>query len=562
MAKKKMPGGGDINPIDQDVVNFSTSYINSPKYKERLANFYQYPDYIQRQRAANANDVQFYDNPGTSTEYVSSLNKIAVSPTMLAAERLNNPNMNPNLLRGEILAHEFSHANNANRIKSGTALSNLEEKYILNRNKDITPERRNDVLNQVKNDTSKYPSTILRNQEHDNAPTESKSDIDAVRYLLNKEGLYDARKSDINQDILNQARKNKNLKNSATFKRLQTNFNDNDLIDIMNKVAINNTNNTNTMARNGKKLPLYPTYDNGGGLSRNDDYGSKKKPYPSVNKNDFAGGGRSYPIPTKADAIDALRLAGLHGRDDVKAKVYKKYPSLKKGAYGMSIPPFGNRQVSTEEEPILYDPYADTVNNYFSDPSNNQIINDASLNSNPGLQGNQLGTFADQRGFNNPDLEAIRNNVSQRLQADPYQNYVPNNASLNGPSPYENEYMLNPADNSVVQSDYQPIDQSEPTQDKGKSNNGFGVNFNINSGQIIQGIEGAVNQVYDRQRGINENTRLKRRNAMAPGYNPYKYGTGSQAIFEKGGMIAGKTYDLTKTQIDHLKSQGYNLEIL
>lgn len=66
-----------------------------------------------------------------------------------------------------------------------------------------------------------------------------------------------------------------------------------------------------------------------GGLSRKKDYGSDKKPYPSVKSNDFAGGERSYPIPTKADARDALRLAGLHGRSDVKAKVYKKYPELK-----------------------------------------------------------------------------------------------------------------------------------------------------------------------------------------------------------------------------------------
>jgi hypothetical protein len=72
-----------------------------------------------------------------------------------------------------------------------------------------------------------------------------------------------------------------------------------------------------------------------GGLSRASDYGSSKKPYPSVNKSDFAGGGRSYPIPTKADAVDALRLAGLHGRADVKAKVYSKYPELKKAMGGM-----------------------------------------------------------------------------------------------------------------------------------------------------------------------------------------------------------------------------------
>ena len=69
-----------------------------------------------------------------------------------------------------------------------------------------------------------------------------------------------------------------------------------------------------------------------GGLSRSKDYGSKSKPYPNVDKKDFAGKNRSYPIPTKADAVDALRLAGLHGRDDIKTKVYNKYPELRKRA--------------------------------------------------------------------------------------------------------------------------------------------------------------------------------------------------------------------------------------
>ena len=66
---------------------------------------------------------------------------------------------------------------------------------------------------------------------------------------------------------------------------------------------------------------------NGGLTSKDRD--SSKYPYPSVSSKDFAGGGRSYPIPTKADAVDALRLAGLHGRSDVRSKVYSKYPSLR-----------------------------------------------------------------------------------------------------------------------------------------------------------------------------------------------------------------------------------------
>lgn len=108
-----------------------------------------------------------------------------------------------------------------------------------------------------------------------------------------------------------------------------------------------------TIGKHGSNIPRTVDYINKnninenkkamGGLSRDKDYGSKKKPYPSVAKKDFAGGHRSYPIPTKADAIDALRLAGLHGRNDVKTKVYNKYPELrKKGNVGLVVSINGN----------------------------------------------------------------------------------------------------------------------------------------------------------------------------------------------------------------------------
>ena len=81
---------------------------------------------------------------------------------------------------------------------------------------------------------------------------------------------------------------------------------------------------------NGRYLRLAKSkYRLGGGLTSKD-RDSSKHPYPSVSSKDFAGGDRSYPIPTKADAVDALRLAGLHGRSDVRSKVYSKYPSLRK----------------------------------------------------------------------------------------------------------------------------------------------------------------------------------------------------------------------------------------
>ena len=102
---------------------------------------------------------------------------------------------------------------------------------------------------------------------------------------------------------------------------------------------------------NGRYLRLPKSkYRLGGGLTSKD-RGSSKHPYPSVSSKDFAGGGRSYPIPTKADAVDALRLAGLHGRSDVRSKVYSKYPSLRPKALGGMYIPFNKRYTSIYDAP-------------------------------------------------------------------------------------------------------------------------------------------------------------------------------------------------------------------
>lgn len=110
---------------------------------------------------------------------------------------------------------------------------------------------------------------------------------------------------------------------------------------------------------------------NGGLTSK--DRGSSKHPYPSVASKDFAGGGRSYPIPTKADAVDALRLAGLHGRSDVKAKVYSRYPELRKKARnGAEIEPYydwarntsSNLGISFIDPTYDYRAYYDSVTPY------------------------------------------------------------------------------------------------------------------------------------------------------------------------------------------------------
>ena len=138
------------------------------------------------------------------------------------------------------------------------------------------------------------------------------------------------------------------------------------------------------------------TKQRNGGLTSKD-RGSSKYPYPSVSSKDFAGGNRSYPIPTKADAIDALRLAGLHGRSDVRSKVYSKYPELrKKAGLGDWIKGFifgNNNNSNVKKKPI----YRSARGKTFSTAREAYIDNDKYYHIDPIYRYQQKGKLYHQK---------------------------------------------------------------------------------------------------------------------------------------------------------------------
>ena len=149
--------------------------------------------------------------------------------------------------------------------------------------------------------------------------------INEARIFMQPRREYDYNKvMNFTRDLLNKTRnrseyRNKLIDMSRRFRRRNERYSDK--FDVTKEIPIMDF---DEPFRFGGRCKLR----NGGLTSK--DRGSSKHPYPSVSSKDFAGGGRSYPIPTKADAVDALRLAGLHGRSDVRSKVYSKYPSLRK----------------------------------------------------------------------------------------------------------------------------------------------------------------------------------------------------------------------------------------
>lgn len=175
----------------------------------------------------------------------------------------------------------------------------------------------------------------------------------------------------------------------------------------------------------GMKLNIFKL----GGLSRSKDYGSKDKPYPNVNKNDFAGGGRSYPIPTRADAVDALRLAGLHHRSDVRAKVYAKYPDLRKKAAMGTIDDedvlealrTGNVRNATAEERV-----AEPIRTNYVERNNSSdnfglgigtILGGGAALSGLGYVGNKLNNYFSEDAINGRRVAKILKNQENIRQA-------------------------------------------------------------------------------------------------------------------------------------------------
>lgn len=210
----------------KDVVDFFNNYIDSPNYKARLLkqgyNEQEANDAISLRKAnLSVTDIKKQLGRPTGSEYDPKDQKVYVDPL----QWVKYPNFS---LRG-LLSHEYSHVAGAMhplspKIPSPMRLSNKEMDEIESRNK----------LFKIKTAPENMVAGIL----HDRAGHEGKADMDALRYMMYKDGLYNTGKQDFNLELLNIAKK----KYSGDFNvaRLFKNFSDQDIIWLMNNIAANN----------------------------------------------------------------------------------------------------------------------------------------------------------------------------------------------------------------------------------------------------------------------------------------------------------------------------------
>ncbi|HJT73622.1 MAG TPA: hypothetical protein VJ720_06380, partial [Chitinophaga sp.] len=111
---------------------------------------------------------------------------------------------------------------------------------------------------------------------------------------------------------------------------------------------------------------------------------------------------------------------------------------------------------------------------------------------------------------------------------------IPNDASLEGPQPGQLQQYIHGQTGALYQDSPEgPV----PIEQQGNGNGGARANMRINAGGLITGFNTLFNQAYDHSRGIREFSRLKRKQLQDGGYNSFTYGTGSSAIYRKGGSV-------------------------
>lgn len=213
------------NPTKIDITpkKFLSDYINSPKYTERLKNMgYLSPEETIEKRQNLLKDTKVvYSN--TESYYDPIIKKAFVN-------KKDAVNFNADIT--DIELHELSHASGAlaktKYFNPGVYGLNLKEEGAINKRNNLYP-----YIEEYISGKSPFNATKL----HDAAPTEFKADMNVLRYNLFKDGIYDAGKSDFTKDILKSAKTK--YKNNKEIKRLFDRATDDDLIWLMNNIALN-----------------------------------------------------------------------------------------------------------------------------------------------------------------------------------------------------------------------------------------------------------------------------------------------------------------------------------
>jgi hypothetical protein len=211
----------------QKEIQFYNDYLNSPVYKKRIEGMgWENTEQVIKDRLNNLNTMTIqrgdYGDYGSSYKYRT--NKAYVD---------NGEIKNRNSDKSTIAAHEISHGIGSMEIRGNSKIPNLN----LNDNERLNINKRNNA-----------------SDPHDSMPSELKAEIDALRYKLFEDKIYDTKTQEFNKYFLNKAKSK--YKSNKDIKRVFDNVKDDDLIWLMNNIASTEDmdNNNIFIAKDGGKI--------------------------------------------------------------------------------------------------------------------------------------------------------------------------------------------------------------------------------------------------------------------------------------------------------------------
>lgn len=222
--------GKDPATVRNESKQFYAEYLSSPNYKKRLiAQGYEDPKEVIKRRSKRLKTDKFKIVPNAEggSEYVYP-NEVIYDPTQAESN---------NLPVSSTIAHEYSHltgSDSGDYTGEYTGLNTKETNEIARRNRA----------------SGTWP-------EHDSRPWEAKADLDALRFRLKSDKIYNTGTQNFDKRLLKQAKER--YGKDEVVNRLFKNFSDDDLIYLMNNIAENNQIES-TIAKNGGYMKARPKY--------------------------------------------------------------------------------------------------------------------------------------------------------------------------------------------------------------------------------------------------------------------------------------------------------------
>ncbi len=227
--------------------NFLLDYIKSDSYRDKLekSNYKDVDSEIERRyNNLKYTNVKHINKPGDflkkfkknnlfkGSEFVKPENLDKYGEIILDYKQHSSDPSIKDYPIEDILSHEYSHA------LMNSKAGGYKPQY---RKDSVTDFISSDLLNE--SDAKDIATRIIDTDDsdmHDLSTNEKKADLDAFKFILNRDGVYDARKEIFTKKHL------KESEDSFIKKRLLKNFSEKDLIYLMNKIAnINKSHNQN-----------------------------------------------------------------------------------------------------------------------------------------------------------------------------------------------------------------------------------------------------------------------------------------------------------------------------